>query len=364
MSLLAEFAEKGKRKGIINLAIGELNFSCPDEVKRAMKEAIDDNKTNYTSNSGIEELRKLAAFSFKASGVKTANKDNTIIGPGSKILLSIAIKVLLSRSGKKEVILPSPFYPPYKEMVIGSEGVVREIDTSKDGFLLRGEKIQEVVSRNTNFIIFNSPNNPTGTVWHLDDFEGIDKNVWWIIDEAYYHLQYGAISRKNLVFFEEIKDRAIIIRSFSKTFAMPGLRIGYLTGPDEIVAEIKPFLVNYVGCPSSIGQWGAIAALEKCMSFPENVTERLNERRKYLLKWLSAHEIGFPVPCGAFYVFADFSQWGNSINVANILFEEANIAVAPGIDFGDFDGWIRMSYASVSLEELKKALSRIEKVFF
>jgi len=365
VSQLAQmFEEVQKDSDVIHLEIGDLDFSVSFAIDQALRQAIDEGKTHYTSIAGTSELRRLAAQDFQQDGIKTANPENTIIGAGAKPLISLAIRALLADKTKNEFIILDPSYPTYKRAVLNYGGIYRAIDTLARGFYYPffGE-IDKAVFSNTKCVIVNYPNNPTGIVCSLEQLARLPEDVWILFDEAYCRLVYNSTVYLSAAALPQIAKRAIVIRSCSKTYAMSGLRIGYLTAPQEITDKIIDLLSDEFGCPSSISQEAAVAALSN-----GRITEglgRLNARKHYLCNWLDNHAISYPKPQGAFYVFADFSSWRmTSEEIAEKLLLEAKVAVTPGTAFGDYDGWIRLSYASVGLNQLEKALNRIEKVLF
>lgn len=361
MSQLNQFAEKANYEGIINLAIGDLNFCCPKEAAEAKKCAVDEGKTHYTSVAGVEKLRKLSAEDFRKSGLSSATAENTIIGAGAKPLLSAAIRALLIGSLKKEVIIPAPYYSPYKKMVLNAGGGIGFIDTSKNAFYLTTNDLKNNISSNTKIIIINSPNNPTGMVWFLKKLETLPEDIWFIFDEAYYFFKYGTLLRRSEAV--SVQERAVVIRSFSKRFAMSGFRLGYLTAPENLICKITEILGDEFGCACSDSQEAGIAVFENCNGFSSEISKELSRRRNYLCRWLKSQAIPYSDCHGAFYVFANFSHWGSSLEVAQKMLKKAKVAVIPGTAFGDYDGWIRISYAGATFEELKIAFKKIEETF-
>lgn len=363
MSLLTDFAEKAKQtEGVIDLSIGDLDFPVSLTIDQAIRQALNDGKTHYTPVAGMPELRKLAAHDFQQDGIETANHENTIIGAGAKPFISLAIRALLADKAKDEFIIFDPSYPSYKRAVLNYGGVCKTVDTFANGFHYPYFRdIQKNISQRTKCIIVNYPNNPTGLVCSPRELADLPQDVWFLLDEAYCRLIYGSAYNSPAV-MPQVAQRAIVIRSCSKTFAMSGLRIGYLTAPQKMADTIMELLSDEFGCPSSLSQEAAIAAF-----LSANTTEglgRLGARRDCLCAWLDNHNISYPKPEGAFYAFADFSQWGSSVKIAEKLLLQAKVAVTPGTAFGDYDGWIRISYASADLAKLKEALLRTEKVLF
>jgi len=368
VSQLAQIFEEAQLDPeVIHLEVGDLDFPLPGPIAQAAIEAINGGKTHYTSVAGTRELRRLAAQDFQQDGIKTANPENTIIGAGAKPLITLAIRVLLKGSGAgcNEFIILDPSYPSYKKAVLRNRGAINLVDTSKNRFYPDFDEIKKRVSPRTRAIIVNYPNNPTGVsgaFCSLQRLAELPANVWILLDEAYCQLVYGSGVYLSPAALPEIAKRAIVIRSCSKTYAMSGLRIGYLTASQEIIDQITDLLSDELGCPCSISQEAAKVALSNGRAIEG--FSRLETRRAIFCSWLNNHAISYPNPNGAFYVFANFSQWGTSKEITEKLLSRAKVAIAPGTAFGNYEGWLRFSYASVDTEQLREALSRIEKVLF
>jgi len=354
-SLLQEFFKKTKRRGdIISFAVGETNFSSPSHVKEAAKEAIENDFTRYTPASGVAELRELAMADFRKSGIE-ATENTTVISAGAKPLIAAVIWALCDP--EDEILIPGPYYPPYWDLVLTYGGKPVLIDTAQDGFELKGAQIKRCLSEKTKAIILNSPNNPTGMVWDWEELKELPSNIWVIADESYHQIVYEG----NYVSFAsqpERKEQTITIRSFSKTYAMTGYRIGYLTGPEEAVNKIGLYLEMAVGSPCSVSQKAAIAALKGSQVSIDEMVKELDLRRQQLMNWLSKNKVPHPIPRGAFYVFADISRCGDCLSVANKLLEQG-VAVTPGIAFGPYKDYVRLSYAPLSQEQLQEGLKRM-----
>jgi len=362
-SLLHEFYKKAKEtKGAISLAVGELDFSAPFRVRQRAKRIFEEGlHIRYTPAGGLKKLRELAAQDFKESGIDWATPENVIIGPGAKPLLAGSFWAICEEG--YEVIIPSPFYPPYLNLTLSFGGKPVLLDTKKDGFLLKGKRLEEMISEKTRAIVFNSPNNPTGAIWNPRELSTLPENIIFIADEAYFRFVYEG-KFESLGRFKFAKERTIVIRSFSKTFAMSGFRLGYLLAPNEIAEKIESYLDMAVGCPNYVSQEAGIWALEREKAFPFLLHKVLSLRRDYLICWLQERKISFAPPMGAFYIFADFSRFGSSLEVAEKLLNEAKVVVTPGTAFGNYEGYLRLSYSNVELEKLREALDRIDKVLF
>jgi len=349
----------GKEKEIISFAIGDPNFELPYHIKKAITNGLDSGFTKYTDAAGISSLREACAENFRKSGIN-ATIENTIVSSGSKILINAVLWALINEG--EEVIVPSPYYPSFVDMVLSYGGYPQLLCTERDNFQLKSYMFKSAITENTKAIILNSPNNPTGKIWDWEEFKEFPPNIWVIVDECYHRIIYD---NKNYVSFASLKGRenqTITIRSFSKTFRMTGLRIGYLTGPEEVVKKITTYLEMGVGCPCSLSQKAALAALQGDQSHIKEMINELDNRRKELMNWLDKKGISYPKPEGAFYIFIDVSKYGSSIEVSNRLLKEAGIVVTPGTAFGKYNNYIRLSFASVNKEEIEEALERMEKI--
>jgi len=357
-SPLQEMVTKAKSlKDVISLEVGEPGFPSPASANDAARLAINANFTKYTSASGIADLREAAAYDFRKSGIP-ADTNNTIIGPGAKPLIPATLWAICDPCD--EILIPGPYYPPFWDLVQDFGATPVLVDTRQDGFVLRGERLKKAINKKTKAVILNSPNNPTGILWDWRELDGVCDNLLLISDESYYKILFG----KPYISIASLPGRAertITIRSCSKSFAMTGWRIGYLTGPEYIVKKIQPYLEMAVGCPCSVSQKAALKALVVSSDYAEDtILSVLDVRRKYLMTWLKAENIPFAEPSGAFYVFPDFSQYKkSSLALANFLLENAKVAVTPGIAFGPYDDFLRISYASLPIENLPEALERI-----
>jgi len=362
-SPLQEFFKKaGTVEGVISFGVGQTDFQTPFFAKEKGIEAINNNFTGYTPASGIADLRKAAAVDFQRSGITSANFPNTVIGPGAKPLIAASLWALCNPGD--EILIPGPYYPPFWDIVqdLGAKPVL--VDTSQDGFTLKAQRANNLVTNKTKGIILNSPNNPTGMVWQLSELKSLDKNLWIVSDESYCSITFPGGKHTSIASLPDIAKRTVTIRSCSKSFAMTGWRIGYLTGPEEVVKKIQLYLEMAVGCPCSVSQKAAIAAISDGWDYAErHMINVLDQRRQTLMSWLDKRSIPYPNPTGAFYIFPDFSRYSvASLPLANLLLEQAKVAITPGIAFGPYDNFLRMSYASVSNDQLQEAFKRIDGV--
>lgn len=364
LSPLQSFFRKAKATpDVISFAVGEPDFPTPLEISRAGHNAIESGYTRYTPAGGCLELRKLAAEDFRKSGIRAVEYSNTIVSAGSQIL--IAVSILAFCDPGDELLVPAPYYPPYVALcrIFGVKPVL--VDTSQDEFLLLKKRVEKHLSEKTRAIVINSPNNPTGVVWDTQDLARLGElPISFIVDEAYHRIVYNE-DYVSLASLAEMAERTLTIRSCSKSFAMTGWRIGYITGSQEVIEKIEIALEAIIVSPCSISQRAAMAAFS---GLPMGgMMSKLKERRNCILEWLSQKRgINYPVPRGAFYIFPNLPEAANmgSMEFAELLLEKGRIGVTPGIAFGkEYDNRVRMSYASApSLEKLQEGLGRIDNV--
>ena len=360
LQLFFRKAKEMKEKGIniISLAVGELNFPTPENIRQSGIKAIEADQTRYTPAGGMTELRGKATEDFQKSGIP-ASINNTIVSSGSQPLIAAAILAVTNPGDT--LLVPSPYYPSYIALAQLFDVETALVDTRQDDFQLKTDAIKKVLSDRAQVLVFNSPNNPTGAIWDPRELLELPADICFIVDEAYqrvvYENQYVSVAS-----LPELADRAITIRSCSKSFNMSGWRVGYLTGPEAVVAKIEIILEAIIVSASSISQAAAITAFANTEKINGNLAE-LQRRRDVLVRWLNKHSMVFPNPQGAFYAFANLPERMGlgSTALAEMLLEKAGVVVTPGIAFGN-DGYIRMSYASVTfLEQLQEGLERIEK---
>lgn len=348
--------------GVINLGVGELNFPTPLSIKNSGQEAINRDYTKYTPADGTLELKMAAAMDFRKDGID-AVPENTIISAGAKVLLAATVWATCSQGD--EFFIPAPFYPPYKDLVETLGGKCILLDTQKDKFSLRKNTILEHLPDDdkTRGMILNSPNNPTGMVWDWNELQGLSSNLFFIVDETYHRFLYNGkyVSLSSLSGMEE---RTITIRSCSKTFAMTGWRVGYLTGPQEAIKRIRLYLEMAVGCPNSIAQKSAIVALEGDYGkIIDKWKNELFEKMLILSSYMDRVNIYYQIPQAGFYIFADISHYGiDCEQFAEFLLENAKVVVTPGIAFGHaYSDYVRFSFAGVTRENLQEAIQRIDE---
>lgn len=370
-------AKQMKAQGIdvISFAAGEPDFPTPQHVKEAGKKAIDDNKTYYTPESGIPELKDAVRQKLKTENGLEYGVDQISINSGAKHSVFNALAVLLEEGD--EVIIPAPYWVSYPEMVKISGGIPVFIHTSKEtGFKISRDDLKKAITRRTKAIILNSPCNPTGAVYTgeelyalADLIEGIDMVI--ISDEVYEKIIYRGEHVSIATYSNEIKEKTIVVNGLSKTFSMTGWRIGYTAGPKAIIEAINRLQGHSSGNPTSISQYAGLMALKTPASFLDGWIGEFRKRKDYILGELNSIDgVTCTDPAGAFYVFPDVSglygrRYGekrieDSVELSYYLLEKGRIAVVPGKAFGA-DNHIRLSFAT-SMKNIVEGMRRLKKV--
>ncbi len=367
---------KDKGYDVITLSIGEPDFNTPEPIKEAGKKAIDDNYTHYPPVPGFPELREAIAKKLKRDNGLEFNQSQVVISNGAK--QSIANVLLCILNEGDEVIVPAPYWVSYPSMIkmAGGKTVVIEADIESD-FKITPEQIENAITDRTKAFLFNSPNNPTGTVYSKKELEAIAKvfekypNILIIADEIYeYNLFEGA--HISLASFDYIKDQVAVINGVSKGYAMTGWRIGYIAAPQVIANACNKVQGQYTSGAGSISQMAALKAINtdpKQSAELKMMVSAFKERRDLLISLLNnIPGVITNKPNGAFYLFPDVSYYygksngsvtiDNSTDLCLYLLDKAYVALVPGEAFGSPE-CIRISYAT-SKEQITKAINRIK----
>lgn len=370
-----------KRQGIdvISFSAGEPDFDTPSYIKERAKSAIDEGFTKYTATPGMAELREAICKKLERENGLFYSPQEVIVSCGAKHSLYNAIMTLCDPGD--EVLLPIPYWVTYIEQIRLAGGEPVLVACQQGSLLPSLDALEQSITPKTRLLILNNPSNPTGVV--LDEAVlaqiariAVEKDLFVISDEIYEHLVYEVPFPCSIATFPGMKERTVVINGVSKTFSMTGWRIGYAAGPREVVEGMARLQDHLTSNPTSISQKAALAALQCPPSVIQEMVDTFNARRKLMLALLSEiPNISFPIPQGAFYIFADFSKYcagslegepiGNSARFAELLLERAHIACVPGSAFG-MEGYLRFSYATseraieVGIQRLKDFLRRIE----
>ena len=357
-------------KDVIGLGAGEPDFDTPDNVKRAAIKAIKDGDTKYTAVDGTPALKKAIINKFKRENNLTYAADQITVGTGGKQVLYNAFMATLNKGD--EVIIPAPFWVSYPDMVLLAGGKPKIVKCSEaDGFKLTPKSLKKAITKNTKWLILNSPSNPTGagyTKKEINDLAKVlikHKNVHILSDDIYEHISYDNFKFYTIAQVSKLKDRTLTMNGVSKSYAMTGWRIGYAAGPKDIIKAIGKIQSQSTSNPSSISQAAAVEALNGNQSFIKKRSKAFKERRNFVVKSLNAiNGISCLTPNGAFYVFPSCKGLLNKktglktdTDFVQKLLEKSNVAVVQGSVFG-LEGYFRISYAT-SMQNLKKAMERI-----
>jgi aminotransferase len=363
LSGIRKFYNKvSKVQGAISLTLGQPDFSVPSKARQAIIDAIDTNKTGYTSNEGILELRCEISKFLKKQKINYSADEICVTVGGSEGLMDVFATFV--NSGDK-VLIPAPAYPAYESCIKLIGGKIINYGLNDDFSIDFEQLINTISKEKPKLLVLSYPCNPTGAVLSEDDknklYEIIkEEDIIVITDEMYSSLcfedRYYSIAQ-----CEDIKDKVILVSGFSKMFSMTGLRIGYVCAPKQYIDSIIKVHQYNVSCAPSIVQYGALEGLKSCMDDVRYMRSEFIKRRDYAYKRLK--KIGFEVnlPKGAFYIFPSILNFSeNSEEFCDRLLNNAKVAVVPGSAFGNSgEGYMRISYAC-SMEVLEEALNRIE----
>lgn len=357
-----------KNPSVINLSVGEPDFVPPKHALEAGWEAMKEGKTHYTSTNGISELRE--ALTQKAYQDYSLNYDpnsEILVTAGGTEAIFLAVAGLVNPGD--EVLIPNPSFVCYEPCVLLAGGVPVSVPLREENsFKLSVEDVISRITRKSRVMILNYPNNPTGAVLSHDEAASLAKiavehDMIVISDEVYEKIVYDDAKHSCFATFPGMRERTLVVNSFSKTYAMTGLRVGYIYGPKELIAFLWLVHQYTVACVDSLAQHIALAALKGPQDFVSGMVQEFDKRRRLVhKKFMEIEGFNCSLPKGAFYVFPNIKDFGmSSEEFAEFLVKEANVVTVPGSAFGVHgEGYIRVSYAA-SYEKLEEALNRIER---
>lgn len=367
---------KSAGKDIISLGAGEPDFDTPENIKQAAIQAIKDGRTKYTVVDGTIELKRAVIGKFKRENNLIYNEKQVSVGVGGKHVIFNAILATINPGD--EVLIPAPYWVSYPDIVLlaGGTPVIVECEESAD-FKILPQQIQKNVTKNTKWIILNSPSNPTGSVYSEQELKAIGEvlkkfpNVYIMSDDIYEHVLYTKNNFFTIAQIPELFSRTLTINGLSKSYAMTGWRVGYAGGPENIIQGIAKIQSQSTTNTSSISQAAAEEALNGTQDFIKIRSDAFKERRDFVVKKLNSIKgLSCKNPEGAFYVFpsckdcigkkdANKKEIINDTDFVTSLLENTGVAVVQGSAFGK-EGYFRISYAT-SLKNLSKALDKIEE---
>ncbi len=368
---------KAAGRDVIGLGAGEPDFDTPDSIKEAAYAAIAAGDTKYTAVDGTPELKQAIVGKFKRENGLDYGIDQITVGSGGKHVLFNAFMATLDPGD--EVIIPAPYWVSYPDMVLLAEGtpVIVEAPQS-DGFILRPEDLEAAITPKTKWFMFNSPSNPTGAAYSLDQLKALSEvlkrheHVWILSDDIYEHLVYDGFKFHAIAAaVPELYERTLTMNGVSKAYAMTGWRIGYGGGPAPLIKAMAKIQSQSTSNPSSVSQAAATVALNGPQDYIAMSNEVFRERRDLVVGMLNqATGLDCPTPNGAFYVYPscagligkttpDGDTIATSEDFAGYLLESEGVAVVHGTAFG-LDPHFRISYATAT-ELLEDACQRIQR---
>lgn len=359
-----ELADKGK--DIINLGIGQPDFSTPAHIVEAGIKALRDGHHGYTPATGITPLRVAVAQDLSTRYQCDVNADNVIIVPGGKVTMFSAI-LMFGQPGV-DILYPDPGFPIYRSMIefTGAKPIPIPI-SEKNKFAFSAKETLELITPKTRLLIINSPANPCGGVTPRQEMDklvaGLEAHpqVAILSDEIYDQMLYDDAEHASLLRYPSIQDRLILLNGWSKTYAMTGWRLGYSVWPEALFEAVRKLAVNCWSCVNAPAQYAALEALNGPQDDVARMMEAFTQRRELVVSALNQIPgVSCVEPAGAFYAFPNITETGwQSKALATALLEEAGVATIGGPDFGlNGEGYLRISYAN-SLENIERAIDRI-----
>ncbi len=362
------FALAREKPDSINLSVGEPDFSPPERALDAGCRAAKLGKTHYAPTNGIPELRE--ALSMKATrdyGLSYDPDSELLVTSGGTEAIFLSLFGLVNPGD--EVLVPDPGFVVYEPGVRLSEGVPVCMPLLEErDFVLSIDDVMSLITDKSRVMILNYPNNPTGAVLTYDEVAALAKiavehDLIVISDEVYEKIVYDGSRHYCLAAFPGMRERTLVVNSFSKTYAMTGLRIGYVYGPKELISILWLVHQYTVACVNSVAQYTALDALSGPQDFVSEMVTEFDKRRRLVYERLNViRGIHCRLPKGAFYVFPNICSFGKtSEEFAEFLLRKARVLTVPGSSFGsNGEGHIRISYAA-AYEQLEEALSRMQK---
>ena len=359
-SAIREFSKlAGKTPGCIALTLGEPDFATPQPVCDAVPEALAAGQTHYIDNNGTYALREAVARFEREKNGMDYTPDEVILTAGATEALFVALFGILNPGD--EVIVPTPAFVLYEQIIGLCRGVFVPYDTAPDGFQLDADRLRALITRRTKAIVLNSPNNPTGCVYNESSLQAVHdavqgRGIFVICDDVYRQLNYSG-GYHSFAEFRGLRQQILLVQSFSKPYAMTGWRMGYLLS-DASVKERLELLHQFmvVSTPAPF-QTACIRALG-CDVTP--MLETYRARRSYVLQRLRDMQLPVCTPDGAFYVFPSIREFGlTSAEFCTRMIREAGLAATPGSCFGA-EGYIRLTYCYGN-DQLREGLDRLEQ---
>ncbi len=355
----------GEMEDAISLGVGEPDFDTPWHIRDEGIYSLEKGRTHYTSNAGLKELKtEIDRFLTRRYGVSYDPNKEIMVTVGGSEAIDIAMRAMLDPGD--EVLIPQPSYVSYVPCAVLANGtpVILELK-EEDEFRLTPEELEAAITPKTKLLVLPFPNNPTGGVMEKSDLEKIAKiiiehDLFVLSDEIYSELTYLE-NHVTIASLPGMKERTIVINGFSKSHAMTGWRLGYACGPEPIIKQMLKIHQYAIMCAPTTSQYAAVEALRNGDEDVAGMREEYDGRRRYLLHRFEEMGLTCFEPFGAFYAFPCIKEFGmTSEEFATELLKQQKLAVVPGTAFGACgEGYLRISYA-YSLDNLKKAMDRME----
>lgn len=357
-------AMKAEGLDICSFSAGEPDFDTPEHIRTAAKQALDHGKTRYGPAAGEPSLRSAIATKLRTDNQLAYAPENIIVTNGGKHSL-YALMMSTIEPGD-EVLIPSPYWVSYPEMVklAGGTPVILPT-TAQSGYKISPEQLKQAITPKTKLLIFNSPSNPTGMVYSPAEVRAlatvvVASDIWVVADEIYEKILYDGAEHLSIgAASDAMFERTIVSNGFAKAYAMTGWRLGYLAGPIELIKAVNTLQSQSTSNVCTFAQYGAIAALESSQDCVEVMRQAFTKRRRTIIDRInSMPSLSCIVPNGAFYLFVNISKTGlTSLDFCTRLLNEKYVATVPGIAFGADDG-IRISYAT-DMATIEQGMERI-----
>lgn len=363
---------RGQGIDIIDLSLGEPDFDTPQHIKDAAKKAVDENWSHYPPVAGYPELREAVCQKFKRDNNLDYKPENIIVSTGAKQSLANAVFAVVDHGD--EVIIPTPYWVTYSEIVKLGEGTVKLVRTSiENDYKMTPAELEAAITSKSKLFIFSSPSNPTGGVYTRKELEGLAEvfrkhpQIFIISDEIYEYINYVG-KHESIAQFADLKDRIIVINGLSKGFAMTGYRLGYIAAAPEIIKACEKLQGQFTSGACAVTQRAAITALTASLDTTLDMLKEFTARKKRVIELLSAIPgLKLSEPDGAFYVFPDVSSYfgkkdgdvliANADDLCMHLLNKAHVSTVTGRAFGE-PNCIRLSFAN-SMAKIEGGLQRI-----
>ena len=366
---------RAEGRDVIGLGAGEPDFDTPEHIKQAAIEAIRAGKTKYTAVDGTVELKQAIIDKFARDNGFDYELNQVLVSCGGKQSFYNLCQAVINPGD--EVIIPAPYWVSYPDMVLlaGGKPVIVEAGIEQQ-FKIRPEQLEAAITPNTRMLVLNSPSNPTGVAYRRDELAALGEvlkkhpQVLAVSDDMYEHILWNDEGFSNILnATPELEDRCMVLNGVSKAYSMTGWRIGYAAGPADIIQAMKKIQSQSTSNPASISQAAAVAALNGDQSCIADMLEAFHQRHDYVVQRLEAMPHMQVTPSdGTFYSFPSIQSFidaradiEDDVAAANLLLDQEGVALVPGSAFGA-PGYLRLSFAT-SMENLEKALDRIESIF-